>query len=68
MRGSISVKGFSGLSLWYLSSTAAKAVKDLLVGLRHLVAPQRGPEPVKDPGLEVDKRAHDVERQRVEVA
>src|SRR5918993_2949148 len=27
MRGSISVKGFSGASLWYLSSTAAKAVR-----------------------------------------
>src|SRR5919112_3350365 len=27
MRGSISVKGFSGVSLWYLSSTAAKAVR-----------------------------------------
>src|ERR671917_1268248 len=27
MRGSISVNGFSGVSLWYLSSTAAKAVR-----------------------------------------
>src|ERR687898_230472 len=27
MRGIISVKGFSGASLWYLSSTAAKAVR-----------------------------------------
>src|SRR5215203_457611 len=27
MRGSILVKGFSGVSLWYLSSTAAKAVR-----------------------------------------